>query len=72
MTALLDLDLLMHTLSLQKTIAAGDHPSFNLMCYSGGTAIIHFCCNGQPLELAAKSILAVQPSSAAVQRGSVL
>ena len=52
----------MHVLCLQVDIAAGDYPSFNLMCYSGGSLLLHWAAT-------AKSILAEQPSSAAIQRG---
>jgi len=52
----------MHVLCLQVAIAAGDYPSFNLMCYSDGSLSLQWAAT-------AKSILAVQPSSAAIQRG---
>ena len=59
----------MHVLCLQVAIVAGDYPLdlFHLlMCHSSGTVTGHFCCNGQLLRT--KSILAVQPSFAAIQR----
>ena len=46
---------------LQVAIAAGDHPSSNLRCYSGGFLLLQWAAT-------AKSILAVQPSFAAIQR----
>jgi len=52
----------MHILCLQVAIAAGDYPSSNLMCYSDGSLLLQWVAT-------AKSILAVQPSSAAIQGG---
>ena len=52
----------MHVLRLQVAIAAGDYPSSNLMCYSGGSLLLQWIAT-------AKSIFAEQPSSAAIQRG---
>jgi len=44
---------------------AGDYPSSNLMCYNGGSLLLQWAATG-------KSILAVQPSSAAIQRAFLL
>jgi len=49
----------MHVLCLHVAIAAGDYLSSNLMCYSGGSLLLQWAAT-------AKSILAVQPSSAAI------
>jgi len=51
----------MYVLCLQVAIAAGDYLSSNLMCYSGGSPLLQWAAT-------AKSI-AVQPSSATIQRG---
>ena len=52
----------MHVLCLQVAIAAGDNPSSNLMLYSGGYLFLQWAAT-------TKHILAVQPSSTAIQRG---
>jgi len=58
-TALLEYMDLVHVLCLQVAMAAGDYPSSNHMCYSGGTATSPFCCNAWAATT--KSTLAVQP-----------
>jgi len=50
---------------MHVAIAAGDYPSSNLMCYSGGSLLLQWAAT-------ATSILAVQPSSVAIQRGLFL
>ena len=52
----------MHDLCLQVAIAAKDYLSSNLMWYTGGSLLLQWAATG-------RSILAVQPSSAAIQRG---
>jgi len=47
-------------------IAAGDHPSSNLMSYSGGTPKSPYMLKWADI---AKSTLTVQPSFATIQKG---
>ena len=64
-TALLEYLNLHAFLCLQVAIAAGDYLSSNLMSYSIGSLLLQWAAT-------AKSILAVHPSSAAIQRGFLL